>query len=171
MIEPPHWFSGIGTPLTDDDRADAAAILSARGHASGTRTVVVAWPAAAAWAEHPAMAECWDDDEEEREVLWGRVAAQIGEAALLAQLTAATAQAAPGVRAAALAAATSASVSVSADQEVIATAAASALLALHQFRLAQVADVAPDHPFIRKYALFVRGRWALGYRDGTYGIC
>lgn len=170
MIERPHWFAGIGTPLNDDDRADAAAILSARGHASGTSAVVVvAWPAAAAWAEHPAMAECWDDDEEEREVLWGRVAALIGEAALLAQLTAATTQAAPGVRAAALAA--SAASPATADQEVIATAAASALLALHQYRLAQLADVAPDHPFIRKHALFARGRWALGYRDGAYGIC
>ncbi len=168
MSESPHWFAGVGTALTADDRADAGAILDARGQPFGTgATVVVSWLAAAAWTEHPAMAGCWDDDEEEREVLWGRVAAQLGEAALLAQLTAATMQAAPYVRAAALAAAKPAS----ADQESVATAAASALLALHQHRLAQLADVAPDHPFMRKYALFARGRWALGYRDGTYGIC
>ncbi len=168
MSESPHWFASVSTALTADDRADAAAILDARGHRAGTGAiVVVSWLAAADWTEHPAMAECWDDDEEEREVLWGRVAARIGESALLAQLTAATTRAAPRVRAAALAAATPAS----ADQESVATAAASALLALHQHRLALLADVAPAHPFMRKYALFARGRWALGYRDGIYGIC
>lgn len=173
MSETVQWFTRVGTPVTAEDRADAGAILRARGQTpAADAIVVVSWPAAAAWTEHPAMAECWDDDEEEREVLWGRVAAQIGEAALLATLTAATVEAAPRVRAAAHAAhAPSTSASASAEQETIATAAASALLALHQFRLAQLADATPDHPFIRKYALFVRGRWALGYRDGTYGIC
>ncbi len=168
MSDGPHWFAGVGTTLTANDRADAGAILDARGQRAGKgAVVVVSWLAAADWTEHPAMAECWDDDEEEREVLWGRVAAQIGEAALLAHLTAATTQAAPHVRAAALAAATP----TSKDHESVATAAASALLALHHHRLAQLADVAPDHPFMHKYALFARGRWALGYRDGTYGIC
>jgi len=168
MSESPRWFAGVGTALTADDRADAGAILDARGQCSGTGAiVVVSWLAAADWTLHPAMAECWDDDEEEREVLWGRVAAQLGEAALLTQLNATTTQAALHVREAALAAATP----DSADQESVATAAASALLALHQYRLAQLANVAPDHPFMRKYALFARGRWALGYRDGIYGIC
>ena len=168
MNASPPWFAGVGTALTAQDRADAAAILHARGVPAGTGAiVVVSWRAAADWTEDPALAECWDDDEEEREVLWGRVAAQIGEAALLAQLTAATTEAASHVR---VAAQTAAHAHATMETEVIAIAAASALLALHQYRLAQLAGVAPDHPFLLKYALFTRGRWALGYRGGTYGI-
>lgn len=168
MTDFPQWFTAVGALPTAEDRTDAGAILVARGHAAvAGALVVVSWQSAADWTEHPAMAECWDDDEEEREVLWGRVAAQIGEASLLEQLTAVTSEAAPRVRAAAHAASGPAPT----DQETIATAAASALLALHQYRLAQWAGTAPDHPFLRKYALFARGRWALGYRDGTYGIC
>jgi len=167
MSDAPQWFSGVGTALSEQDGADAATILDTRGQRAAASVIVVAsWRAAADWTENPALADCWDDDEEEREVLWGRVAAQIGEATLLAQLTAATMDAAPHVRAAALAAAGPAA----ADHEAIATAAASALLALHQYRLAQLAGATVDHPFMRKYALFARGRWALGYRVGIYGI-
>ena len=164
----PQWFTRVGAVLSDLDRSDAVAILAARGmDAAATVTLVPSWHAATLWAGDNALAECWDDDEDEREALWGFAAAQMGEAALLAELTAATTAAAPQVRAAAQAAAGSAA---SDDPEAIATAAASALLALHQYVLAQLAGAPPDHPFLHKYALFARGRWALGYRDGTYGI-
>ncbi len=170
MSAAPAWFACIGTPLGADDRADALAVLAARGQRASADDAVVlvpSWRAAAAWTDDTAMAECWDDDEDEREALWTRAAAEIGEAALLAHLTAATSAAAPQVRVAAMAAAGGAGVQ---DAEVVATACASALLALHQCVLAQAAGAPADHPFMRKFALFVRGRWALGYRDGVYGV-
>lgn len=170
MSVAPSWFARVGTPLAAEDRADAIAVLVARGqHAAGGDTVVLvpSWRAAAAWVDDSAMAECWDDDEDERETLWTRAAAQIGEGALLAHLTGATSAAAPQVRAAATAMAGEAGTEAS---EVLATACASALLALHQCVLAQAAGAPADHPFMHKYALFARGRWALGYRDGVYGL-
>lgn len=170
MMADPQWFARVGTPLAAEDRADAAAVLATRGYraAAADAVILVApWRTAAAWTDDNSMAECWDDDEDEREALWTRAAAEIGEGALLAHLTGATSAAAPRVRAAALAAAGNIGAE---DADVVATACASALLALHQCALAQAAGVSPDHPFMRKYALFARGRWALGYRDGVYGL-
>jgi len=167
MIVTPRWFACTGTAIGAADRRDAAAILAARGHrATGDDAVVLlpSWRAAAISIDDSAMAECWDDDEDEREVLWTRAATDLGESALLALLTGATSAAAPQVRAAAVTAAGAE------EPEAVATACASALLALHQYTLAQAAGAPQDHPFMHKYALFARGRWALGYRDGTYGL-
>ncbi len=164
------WFARVGTPLATEDRADAVGVLEARGHRAPAAEAVIllpSWRVAAGWTNDRTMAECWDDDEDEREALWTRAAADLGEGALLALLTGATSAAAPQVRAAAMAAAGTAGTD---DPEAVATACASALLALHQCVLAQVAGVPADHPFMRKYALFARGRWALGYRDGVYGL-
>jgi hypothetical protein len=166
----PRWFARVGTPISDAERAGATAVLIARGQRAAAADAVIlvpSWRAAAAWTDDHAMAECWDDDEDEREVLWTRAAAEIGEGALLAHLTGATSAAAPHVRAAALAAAGTAGAE---DPEAVATACASALLALHQCVLAQAADAPAGHPFMHKYALFAGGRWALGYRDGVYGL-
>ncbi|MEP7329188.1 MAG: hypothetical protein ABI777_08235 [Betaproteobacteria bacterium] len=168
MTVAPAWFARVGTPISEHDRSDAAAILGARGFPVDAPVVLIpSWRAAALWTNDVAMAECWDDDEDEREALWTRAAADLGESTLLAQLTAATASAAPQVRSAAQAAAGGVA---TADPEAMAIAAASALLALHQCVLAQLVRVAPGHVFLHKYALYARGRWALGYRDGTYGI-
>ncbi len=170
MNATPQWFARVGTPIGDAERANAAALLVARGHrvaAGDTVLLMPSWRAAAAWTDDNAMAECWDDDEDEREVLWTRAAAEIGEGALLAHLTGATSAAAQQVRAAALAAAGGACAQ---DSEAVASACASALLALHQSVLAQAAGAPADHPFMHKYALFAGGRWALGYRDGVYGL-
>ena len=169
MTAAPRWFARVGAPLTAEDRAHAAAVLIGGGHRVAAADAVIlvrSWRAAAAWTDDKAMAACWDDDEDEREALWTRAAAQIGEGALLAHLTGATNAAAPQVRSAASAAAGTAGVE---DTDALATACASALLALHQAVLAQVAG-APDHWFMHKYALFAGGRWALGYRDGVYGV-
>jgi hypothetical protein len=170
MMAAPQWFARVGTPLAAEDRADAVGVLAARGYRAPAADAVIlvsAWRVAAAWTDDGAMAECWDDDEDEREALWIRAAAEIGEGALLAHLTGATSEAAPRVRAAVLAATGNVGAE---DAEVVATACASALLALHQCVLAQAAGAPADHPFRRKFALFARGRWALGYRDGVYGV-
>jgi hypothetical protein len=167
MILTPRWFACVGAAISVADRHDAAAILAARGQRTAGADAVVllpSWRAAAISIDDRAMAECWDDDEDEREALWTRAATDLGESALLALLTAATSAAAPQVRAAAVAAAGAE------EAEAVATACASALLALHQYTLAQVAGAPQDHPFMLKYALFARGRWALGYRDGVYGL-
>lgn len=170
MSTAPQWFARVGASLTAEDRANAAAVLIARGHRAAAADAVIlvrSWRTAAAWTDDKAMAECWDDDEDEREALWTRATAEIGEGALLAHLTGATSAAAPQVRAAANAAAGMAGAE---DPEALATACASALLALHQAVLAQVAGAPAAHPFMHKYALFAGGRWALGYRDGVYGL-
>ena len=170
MNATPQWFARAGAPLAAEDRADGVAVLEARGHRAPAADAVLllpSWRVAATWTNDSTMAECWDDDEDEREALWTRAAADLGEGALLALLTGATTAAAPQVRAAAMAAAGSAGTD---DPEVVATACASALLALHQCVLAQTTGTPADHPFLRKYALFARGRWALGYRDGVYGL-
>ena len=43
-------------------------------------------------------------------------------------------------------------------------------LAAHQSALALLAGEGPDHRFVRKYALFTRGRWPLGYHSARFAI-
>lgn len=168
MTTAPQWFARVGTTLSTADVANATAILVARGSpAPGQVVQVASWREAANWSNDAQLAQCWDDDEDAREALWLQVAAEIGEAALLGQLTRVTTASAAEVHAAAR---TAAGVAAARDPDDVATAAASALLSLHQATLAQLAQAASDHPFNRKFALFAHGRWALGYRDGTYGI-
>ncbi len=45
-----------------------------------------------------------------------------------------------------------------------------ALLAAHQSALARMAGEGPDHRFVRKFALFVGGRWPLGYDSARFAI-
>ena len=71
------------------------------------------------------------------------------------------------MRAAALAAAGRAGI---VDAALATEATGMALLAAHQSALALLAGEGRDHRFVRKYALFARGRWPLGYHSARFAI-
>jgi hypothetical protein len=126
------------------------------------------WPQAAAFvraAERDSLT--WDQEEEEREVLWMRAAEHRTEDEVLRLLDANLRGLDADVRAAALAAVRRAG---GVDVDLATEATAMALLAAHQSALALLAGEGPDHRFVRKFALFVRGRWPLGYHSARFAI-
>ena len=168
MTIAPEWFARVGTPIDDRDRDDIAAIMRIRGIGHAADIVLARnWYAADAWINSDQSAASWDDDEDERERLWLQLAEEIPESELLARLATIVEVAAPAVRAAA---ASAAAREFDTAPDLIDTATAAALLCLHQHALAELAGIGDEHPFARKYALFARGRWPLGYQAGRYGV-
>lgn len=167
-MNPRHtWFSRVGDALDVDDRADIGAIASAAGDASPVIETLASWFAACAFTEGAAAAVIADDDEEERERLWLAAAGELSETELLARLQAVTRNAAAGVRAAAQEAVARQGIR---EPMLVDTATATALLAIHHHALAGFAGASAAHPFQRRHALFIRGRWPLGYHAGRYAI-
>ena len=163
------WFARVGLPLDPDEEA---AVLGLTRILAPHPAVAVA--ALASWqeaAEFVRAAErdpnTWDQEEEEREALWTRATEQRTEDEVLRQLDVSIGGLSTEMRAAALAAIGRAGVL---DVAVAAEATGMALLAAHQGALARLAGEGPDHRFVRKYALFVRGRWPLGYHSARFAI-
>lgn len=148
------WFSALGEPLDDAERADIVAYLSGFGLTARVHAVA-SWPQAAAVCGQPADA-WWSMEEAERERLQRRAALSPADPAWLAlneSLHGAAAVAAARARCG--------------DVALIRAAAGAASYAAYQARLARAAGAAPAHPFLRKYALYCGGRWPLG----VYGEC
>jgi hypothetical protein len=162
------WFSRVGTPLDDLDRDTLDAL--ARAQFVDANVEIVQAPnvhAAVAWLESEHGVDGWNDDEEERERLWTQLTEAMTESEVVTQLAAVVSTAAPEVRAAA---ARALAREAGTAAEPVDAAAAAALLALHQHALARLAGADNDHPFVRKYAVFVRGRWPLGRHAARYGV-
>jgi hypothetical protein len=153
------WFSALGAPLDEAERAEIAAYLQGLGLPADLPVRSAAsWDEAAELCRQPAGA-WWQAEEAERARLERSAHLDPAQPAWL-QLT----QRLHG--AAALAAARSGC----ADAALIRVAAGAATYAAHQQRLAQAAGAPPSHPFLRKYALYCGGRWPLGVYDQRFAI-
>jgi hypothetical protein len=145
------WFSTLGAPLGEGEKADIRAYLAGLGLAATLPTLVVeSWNQAGEIIRNPAP-EWWAAEEAERAKLEGGVRLNPADPQWLA-LT----EALHG------AAAVAAARGGGADPGLIRAAAGSATYAAYQQRLAAAAGAGEAHPFMRKYALFSGGRWPLG---------
>lgn len=151
------WFSALGEPLGDAERAAIAAYLSGFGmHASIGQ--VTSWLEAATISKQPADA-WWRAEERERERLEKSARlnpADPGWLALNEKLHGAAAVAAARAGCA--------------DAALIRAAAGAASYAAYQARLAQAAGAASRHPFLHKYTLYCGGRWPLGVYEERFAI-
>jgi hypothetical protein len=161
------WFSRVGTPLASGELDAIADLLQAAAESSrgGIRGL-------AHWHEVGAVirAADWDDagwerEEEERQRLWQAASERIDEDALLRQLTATTGELAVALHGAAF---TAAARGGGADPGLVRAAAEAASMAVHQSALAELAGEGAGHFFVRRRALFERGRWPLGTYRGQY---
>ena len=120
---------------------------------------VSTWPEAAATAQRQDWSrEWWRAEEAAAKALHESAATLLGEAPLLASLSAITLAAAALLGTAALALGRA-----GADDPALGrVAAGAAALACHQRGLAIAADAGEGHPLAVKYRLFARGRWLLG---------
>ena len=163
------WFSRVGLPLTDGERAIIGELLrDVAPDAPVAVSALATWQEAAVFVRAAAHDSAWwDDEEEERERLWARAAGDRTEAGLFELVTAATRGLDVEMRDAARDAMKVAGI---ADASIAGEAVAMALLAAHQRALAQIAGEGTGHRFIRKYALFKEGRWPVGYHSARFVI-
>jgi hypothetical protein len=162
------WFARVGLPLSPEERAAVDALLDAIApRPSRDVALPASWPEAMRFVRAAEFdATWWDEEEEERERLWARVADLESESALSQRIAALQAGLETPLRAAA-AAACRAGV---AGPDAVREATGSALLSAQQNALAEMAGQAPGHRFRRKFALFERGRWPLGYHAARFVI-
>jgi hypothetical protein len=163
------WFARVGLPLEPDEEEEVLGLMRiVAPHPAVAVAALGSWQEVAEFvraAERDPTA--WDQEEEEREALWARATEQRTEAEVLRQLDAGIRGLDVEMRAAALAAAGRAGI---VDAALATEATGMALLAAHQSALALLAGEGRDHRFVRKYALFTRGRWPLGYHSARFAI-
>lgn len=153
------WFSTLGAPLGEGERADIDAYLAGLGLAAPLPPIVVeSWSQAAELVRKPAQG-WWDAEEAERARLEQRVKLDPADPGWLALTD--TLHGAAAVAAARMG---------GADAGLIKVAAGAAIYAAHQHRLAERSGAAPSHPFLRKYALFSGGRWPLGLYGDRFAV-
>jgi hypothetical protein len=153
------WFSALAEPLGEAEQADIAAYLAGLGLPPDPAPRRVEGWEEAGRIMRSATGPWWDREEAERQRLERTV-----------QLNPTDPQ---WIRLNELmhgAAAVAAARFGCADAALIKVAAGAACYAAYHFQLAEGAGAAPDHPFIRKFALFAGGRWPLGVYDGHYAI-
>jgi len=161
------WFSRVGLPLADADVAAIRAMLAdeaervradirgvAHWHEVGEVIRAVDWDSAA-----------WDREEEERQRLWHCATERLDESAVLRELSLLTDALAAAVQGAAAGAAERDRV---ADPGLVRAASGAVLMAAHQSALARLAGEDAAHFFVRRFAVFERGRWPLGLYRGQY---
>ncbi|MCU0868468.1 MAG: hypothetical protein MUF30_02540 [Burkholderiales bacterium] len=160
------WFSACGLPLEASDRTDARSYLDALGLPASVRIDPVAsWAHAERILRHPGWDPLWwEREESERTRLTAVCIAKLGQAAMFERL-----QIGAGVEHDVIhgAAAVVAARSGLSDPALIRVAAGAASVASHCRMLAKLADVGPEHLFLRKFGLFEAGRWPLGIVDGV----
>lgn len=156
---PEAWFSALGEPLGDAERADIAAYLAGLGMKPTLPALLVeSWGQAGSLTRNP-IDSWWDTEEAERTRLEAFASLDPSEPEWLATTDA--------LHGAAALAAVRWGV---ADPGLVRAAAGAASYATYQYRLARAAKVPPDHPFMRKYALFCGGRWPLGVYAERFAI-
>jgi hypothetical protein len=158
------WFSRLGLPLSDDERALAHA--AATGYRVDGIEPVADWAAARALALEPAGASAADADAVEARVLRDRAIAAGGETQVLADLSAIVDAALDPTIAAARAALDAAGID---NEELARVAAGAAALAAYHCAVARACGK-PEHPFVAIDRLFALGRWPLGPHAGRYAV-
>ena len=157
--DPQRWFSTLGEPLGEAERADIDAYLAGLGIGPSLPTLLVeSWTQAGSLTRSPA-GSWWDIEEAERTRLEKLANLDPSDPEWLTTTDA--------LHGAAALAAVRAGV---ADPGLVRAAAGAAAYATYQFRLTRAAKASPDHPFMRKYALFCGGRWPLGVYGERFAI-
>ena len=162
------WFAALGEPLSEAERADAAAYLSALGFPDARLTQVMSWDEAEEAARNPEWNTLWWEAEEQlRAGLTARALELVQESELVAALDHVTHSAAGPVQKAAAVAAKRAGV---ADEGLLGAAAGTAIQACYQAALVLAAGAEEDHAFAIKFRLFEAGRWPLGILGTTFSL-
>jgi hypothetical protein len=153
------WFSALGQPLDDDERIEIAGYLAGLGmNANLPVHLARTWREAGELCRKPSD-DWWRVEEAERERLERGVCLDPADPEWLALN-----EALHG------AAAVAAARAGCADAALIRAAAGAASYAAYQARLARAAQAPPTHAFLRKYALYCGGRWALGIYDHRFAV-
>ena len=160
----PHWYSRLGEPLSDEDKAVASGYAQALEMGSLALHLVVDAAAAQAFSSDPDW-DCrwWSREEQERQRLMGEAQARLGAAAVLDALSAAV----EPHTGSSLQMATASPLLGAADEALARAASGALLMSLHCQSLARLCNRGEAHLFMRKCELFSRGRWPLGVRDQT----
>jgi hypothetical protein len=161
------WFGSLGSPLAAADLVNSRTYLDALGYPPELATVSVS-----SWQEAERIVRAsdwdrawWEREDRERDHLKAAAERRPGSTRVLERLTAAADLSADAIHAAAIVA--MARTGSGADAMVRAASGA-AMIAAHEFALAQLAGCGPDHLFMRKYSLFKSGRWPLGVLRGAF---
>ncbi len=164
-----NWFSRLGEPLADDERAQVTAMLGALDLSTRAGvTGIASWiEAGAILRDEDRDNRAWDAEEGERERLWTFAAERMPEADLLEALNDGHERLRAAIHRAAATAVAHGGV---ADATMIAAAAGAAMLAAHQRQLAHLAGAAGGHYFEQKLRLFTAGRWPLGFSQGRFVV-
>ena len=158
------WFAALGESLTEGDRNDANAYVTALGLGSLQIMQAHDWPEAERVLKTPEPSSAWWDREDAlRQSLLRRAEELFPERALWTALTEFTTEAGEIVHGKA---ATAASRMGGAAKASIHVAAGAAAQAAYQLALARLAADAAS-PFESKFRLFAAGRWPLGVVDST----
>ena len=157
MSDVAAWFSTLGEPLGEAERAEIDAYLEGLGLRCPIRAVT-SWREAFEVSNRPA-GDWWAVEEAERSRLEKLTRLDPAEPEWLAlnkalHGAAAVAAARGGCSSAAL----------------IRAAAGAASYAAYQARLARAVRAGAHHPFLRKYALYCGGRWPLGVYGSRFAI-
>ena len=152
------WFSALGEPLGEAEHAEISAYLHGLGLPDLPVRAASSWQEAGGLCRQPADA-WWQAEEAERLRLESSAHLDPADPAWL-QVT----ERLHG------AAAVAAARSGCADTALIRVAAGAATFAAYQQRLAQAAGAPAAHPFMRKYALYIGGRWPLGVYGERFAI-
>ena len=170
MMTVAAWFSRVGRVLDVDENGRIVGLLGTlldgrAGASSVALEVVNGLPLSRLLLAEEHDNLWWDAEESERERLWEVAAERATEAVVAERLSVGDHE-----RAAIRAAATRIGDAGAIDPSHISTAIEAAMLSLHQNALAELADTPDDHWFRIKHALFVAGRWPLGFRSGRLHI-
>jgi hypothetical protein len=158
------WFSRLGVPLSDDERALAYAAAS--GYRVAGLELVTDWAAARALALEPGGASAADADAVEARMLRDRAVAAGGEARVLAGLSAIVDAALDPTIDAARTALRAVGIE---NDELARVAAGAAALGAYHCAVARACGK-PEHPFAAIDRLFALGRWPLGPHNGRYAV-
>ncbi len=147
------WFTRVGQPLSDSDRANVTAYVAALDLPAGPVEPVGTWKEASRVAADPDWdRRWWQAEAREQRRLQAWAEERHGTEATLTALTHVTEAALDPTRAAAEAAS---------DEALSKVAAGAAAQACHLAALALAAGK-PSHGFVIKHRIFAAGRWPLG---------
>jgi hypothetical protein len=162
------WFSMVGSPLSDAERADVDAYVAPLGLSPLDIAEVSTWQDAEACIKQTDWDErWWHAEDERRKSLLARAEDALGELELTRALTDLSDKVSDVVHGAAAVAASRGGV---ADQGLTRSAAGAATMAAYQAAVEATANVANGHPFAAKFRLFEAGHWPLCVRNGTFYV-
>lgn len=163
------WFSMLGEPLAEVERAQVGEYLRGLGIEEALPIQSVRdWNSAGRAIASPEWdRRWWDAEQRERQRLHEKANAARGETVLLQALSRVLEQ---STEAAHGSAAVGAARFGGVEPALIRAAAGALGQALCLDRLAELAGEKSDHPFFVKHALFAGGHWPLGIINGHYYI-